>query len=1358
MSITKNAYVDSLIDYILDVKPYHTKLTEVISEFRFTDQLSVRITDEFKSKTRLASDWSFDYISDAFRTRYLVPDFTYPRYSLEGNRHYIDLATAELPKLKADYNLTGYQLKASRGVESVVHNQYADSILQSSTSLVEGIDYHVSKGIFSFYLNSPGNTRTWSLTDLGEQPNFSLFGSKNQAASLVREGSITLYSNLNDLNDPNNLKVDLATYPTDTWTIKCLTEHETIDVTSTSLIWTAAHNLNTMNVMAIFFHGNYSTNWDYPLLNDQFLEQFSIIDENHVALTNSYPLQGIIRLVQVPDHLTFPIGPANTGSWTIKHNLKTDNVIVQLYEELIGGELRLVQPISITLPDSTHATVEFTPGITGKIFVLPAYQPLTSEQVAIPAGQSIYIDISGFTEEFVPQIQAYDTTGAVLTYVKPYVMGYSPTQVFIIFPVDFTGKIFLTHPKSEHVYSVTSEMLGLHGYASAAHRFSGNGISFLIENETSELNDSLTIKAQPEGFTVHPNAPEEVWSLIKVNPISISNVQNVAANTLKIVAIGLEDYQNFQADWTITCTAVTNTEVTFKVEGFYISTGVKFVEKNYTITANTYFDTQLDGENITLSTGEKILRLVFYPRSRKVKLGDSLSFNLGYEGVSYSALPYDYNARIYPSSSIDVPKQFHFQTAATGQTVFNFTYKTVDSVKVNGITQVHGIDYNITTTGIIFLSPLAKNTEVLIDITDVQLLPTGTNYDFYDSINYNTEYSYYDLPPFMGELKPQSSTLKILPLGSAYTRASVEKDEIWTLTYSANDGNFKVVGSETGEMAPAYLGKEYDNGLVRFRIVDTTEVFDVLKNVGTYRTQYEQRALANGDLADGDIISFIVLKEKANYLVHGSVTGFTKPAIVGQYYWNGLIGFNLSSPYYQISGPFISPVIITTVGAVEFDNVGHITFSQPPRFDSSDEQFTFTLHTAADYPKLLPVRPQYLVQSSLRGSLPAAPIGALYQDFETSWSGTERNLKFELTIDTAQEGDFVVDIVSHPFKEFHSEEVLFTPGIMTGKLVVNTFQPDDFQLSINSSHPELGGSGHNVPTYIVNTSANPTTPDRGIEQELWLSNSGHKVGTLKKLYDSTSSMLRQVIDFEADFAAAYLPLNQQFSFTNLQADLYADLAKIKFAERFVLNEMYSLYDEAAIAIEFSSSLINIVVEQTDTALATMTENKFGVYDELPYDLSPYDYYFPAFTISEEAVPSSVGTSISDFGLSIVMQYDVVEAGYDEIAYDISGYGIYPNSVITFYSMPALSNGPLLGVPYTSVEFAVPIEKVTLQAPSAGLTSQVYSMAGHGVIDSLLSPGSDYSIVDITVLGPNSQLVPTVEITMLSHQTITVIMY
>lgn len=1652
MSITKNVYVDSLIDYILDVKPYHTKLTEVISEFRFTDQLSVKLADEFQSTSRLAADWSFDYTSDAFRTRYLTPDYNYPRYSLEGNRHYIDLSTAELTKLKTAYNLTGYQLKASRGTESVVLNQYDNSVLQSSTSLVEGIDYHVSKGIFSFLVNSTGNSRSWTITDLSEQSTqngFSLFGSKNQPASLIREGSIVLYSNTVNLNDPNNLRVDLKHHSTDSWLIECITEHETIEIITPGLVWSVPHSLNTMNVMATFFHGEYGPSWEYPLHKDQFIEQFKILNSAEVQVTNSFPLKGLVRLAEVPDHLVFPISPINDGSWTVQHNLKTNNVIVQLYEELITGELKLIEPITLTIPDTNHATLQFTPGLTGKIFVLPGYEPLTSEQVAIPAGQLIYIDLPTAFEEFIPQIQAYDTTGSVPTYVKPYVIGYSPTQVFIIFPVEFTGKIFLTHPKSEHFYSVSSESAGLIGFASAAQRFSGGGISFLIESETSEVNDTLLIKAQPEGFTVHPNAPEEVWSLIKVNPISISNFNFTAANTLKIVAIGLEDYENFQADWTITCTATTATEVTFKVEGFFISTGVKFVEKFYTIAANTYFDTQLDGENINLSTGEKILRLVFYPRSRKVKVGDFISFNLGYEGVSYSQLPYDYNARVYPSSTVDVLKQFHFETAAVGQTYFNFAYKTVDAVTVAGIVQVEGIDYNLTTTGIVFLSPLAKHVDVLIDITDVQLLPTGTNYDFYDAINYDTEYSYYDLPPFMGELKPEKPTLKILPLSSAFTRAI---PETWTLTYSLANGYFIVEGSHSGVQAPAYFGKEYDNGLIRLRVIDTTEVFDILKNTGTYRTEYEQRALINGDLADGDSISFTILKDRPNYLVHGSVTGFTEPAVVGQYYWNGLIGFNLQLPYYQISGPFIDPVIVPTVGPVheiQFDNIGHITFSKQPRFDSGDEQFTFDLHEAAFSPKLGAARPQYLVKSSLRGDLPAAPIGQLYQDFETAWSGTERNLKTEFTIDSGNEG-FVVDIVSHPYKEFHSEEVLFAPGLTTGKLVVNTYQPDDFRLSINNSHPELGGVGYNVPTYIVNAGADPTCPDRGVEHEMWLANSGHKVGTLRRLYDSTSSMLRQVIDFEADFAAAYLPLNRQFSFDSLQADIYSELVKVKFGERVSINERYSLHDNldvdidwhdfevdknklvanewisfydwvsltytdavywfpyvadgyaisstdeigspeywtqtywtegwlsfydwskqyanptwlslldwtlanpnpswpsffdwslsyknptawlslydwawgeitpqpvswqllidwalaypsptawlsyadwqvvnpggtqaqyetylipnANVEAEYTSYLLTIpaveteyvaylrahdeaiseyiqllsatslailsyiqyllttsalslyqdylvalevnvpayinrlqlndnvyasypttqklyedyekylagvfateyeyinpltgvtsqfrkvpriIVNDTELVLTTLDENKFGAYDEVAYDLSPYDFYFPALSITENATPNSVGTSIADFGLSIIVQYDIVEAGYDELAYDTSGYGIYPNSVTTFFILPALATGPLRGGPYTSVEFAVPIEKVTLQAPEPNLTYQVYSMAGHGVIDSLLTAGGDYSINDVTVIDQNSQLVPTVEITMFVHQTITVIAY
>lgn len=49
---------------------------------------------------------------------------------------------------------------------------------------------------------------------------------------------------------------------------------------------------------------------------------------------------------------------------------------------------------------------------------------------------------------------------------------------------------------------------------------------------------------------------------------------------------------------------------------------------------------------------------------------------------------------------------------------------------------------------------------------------------------------------------------------------------------------------------------------------------------------------------NGDIVSFYTYKSRPNYLVYGSVSGWQPPAEYNKYYWNGKIGFKITPPAF----------------------------------------------------------------------------------------------------------------------------------------------------------------------------------------------------------------------------------------------------------------------------------------------------------------------------------------------------------------------------------------------------------------------------------------------------------------------------
>ena len=54
--LTKNSqYVASLVDFIKDTKPYHSKLTEIVEEYQFFDEMHVHFEERNSLKGEIDS-------------------------------------------------------------------------------------------------------------------------------------------------------------------------------------------------------------------------------------------------------------------------------------------------------------------------------------------------------------------------------------------------------------------------------------------------------------------------------------------------------------------------------------------------------------------------------------------------------------------------------------------------------------------------------------------------------------------------------------------------------------------------------------------------------------------------------------------------------------------------------------------------------------------------------------------------------------------------------------------------------------------------------------------------------------------------------------------------------------------------------------------------------------------------------------------------------------------------------------------------------------------------------------------------------------------------------------------------------
>ena len=186
-----NGHIDSLIDYVLDVKPYHTKLSEIVEEFLFEDQIAVRITEQqstlttlgpdFLNKSLLGSRAVWDIIGNARPAEWLSANRIVVS---DGSRRVFPVPTTVTAKLFSDLSSENFEVDVdddtqipgiTRGVYNPVRwdGPGIARVLKNDVPQAESVDYHISHGAFSFDTFSSSRwkqTNIVDITDFGYNP------------------------------------------------------------------------------------------------------------------------------------------------------------------------------------------------------------------------------------------------------------------------------------------------------------------------------------------------------------------------------------------------------------------------------------------------------------------------------------------------------------------------------------------------------------------------------------------------------------------------------------------------------------------------------------------------------------------------------------------------------------------------------------------------------------------------------------------------------------------------------------------------------------------------------------------------------------------------------------------------------------------------------------------------------------------------------------------------------------------------------------------------------------------------------------------------------------------------------------
>ena len=105
MQISDTVDVDSLVSYINDIKPYHSKLTDVTIEYQANENVGVGITDASTMALTLSSVWQYNEVSDGQTTIYRIPAAVFARYSKDFHQSTYIGVTDAIPGSPGAYHV-----------------------------------------------------------------------------------------------------------------------------------------------------------------------------------------------------------------------------------------------------------------------------------------------------------------------------------------------------------------------------------------------------------------------------------------------------------------------------------------------------------------------------------------------------------------------------------------------------------------------------------------------------------------------------------------------------------------------------------------------------------------------------------------------------------------------------------------------------------------------------------------------------------------------------------------------------------------------------------------------------------------------------------------------------------------------------------------------------------------------------------------------------------------------------------------------------------------------------------------------------------------------------------------------------
>lgn len=1240
MANKNSLYVQSLVDFILDTKPYHSKLTEVVEEYRFFDEMTVHFEERLFSNTMMKAAWPYSYFSGGVPTGQVTSmhQLVAPNY----RKQYFVFGTDEntdLPMVPGAYDPKSFD---GPGIVKATFVR-ADG---SEEPIIEGHDVHQSHGAYVFQIHQTVSTQplvVGRFTDTYE----------------VTDGPFPLAITLPFTNADSLVITGPATQVT----------LSSISVTGPGVV----------NVYGL------SNDLPYdPLFaekKDEAVMAHATAVAQAQALDTGNPSSAINLIDALLDEIAFQLtlfpNAAASAELAALQAIISSNNLPSSYEALLNALVNGGTPVIVGYPGWRVDLDTWA----------PPYNTYVDQRLA---QYSTGLYFNEFTDVALRE-------GGALRYEEVYRDDIEITNI-VSDPLRAEYEEWTLEAVTPTTFLVRGSVSGVISVATLPGTFTSPQISFTLTAGVNPVAIGTEIALTPQAkITIHAEAPLEAWSLIKVNPLSYSRplfssdrYGYILSSTAVRDFVTVLDQTLPTGTIVLTATSSTQFTLTSSADPLYtasVTVGTAFNDGRlaFTIVAGTeyafqpgdkffiellneaptaedldlYYGYDMDGydaDTVVYNTVNSLvsdyLSTIGFGWDSRFASYDLATFNLQ---IAQSAVPgRQWRLRALPDLGAPLPLQNSIPTNQLNLLADDDPLNPNATVLFDqpSNTTAEGPQSNIDTDASTDVQLWYANSFELEYLdggtwTSVGTVPVGSTYS---SLVHGISFTL--VPSSKPFIASRLTTTQYDTLASTALETVDGGDTIsWTVLNeppvqqgpaglsSINATHLWIHGDSYHASTPAQWsltwvnGTQYHlqgiyttgpmNGSNVFAppglLIDTAEGQSYRNDThGLHWTLYSGLV----GQAAGDTLLFETYETRPTFLVHGSVSGWQPDATIGEWYWNGKIGFKLKPPVASLfEGSVLLDTWTSSVGVVSLDSL---------RIDAPTAVYTIRSHTNGHWTmyrngRVVADGATVLRDKYVQLTMPTAVLGT-YLTLHVVADDHDLSLGHDLAITRTSPGRSlgVGDSLSVTRSEFDDIMLSVKPVDPAHSLTLQPLAPQTIDLRfvdlnalsgvpLSATSPEVAVLQGWIPLLqdrYDTTSSEAVYSDAQTKVVLRAAGTGETIGTVVSL-DSTNPSEPVVMQWDSTFASQYMPLNTEVTVVTLGSGVDEHVfVNITEGVRFLLSGG-SLSDSALFADELNVGIVEdnqwtILSEYSTDFTATVADGPFGGF--LPgFGNMPYDF-------------------------------------------------------------------------------------------------------------------------------------------------------